>query len=157
MCETDSKTHRLCFFDIIGDYDEERYRPIIEEYDKKGIVTFLGSKENVHSFLKNYHALIQPSYHEGLSNVLLEAASCGRPVLASDIPGCKETFDEGISGLGFQPRNGDSLVKTVKRFLSLNFDEREAMGIFGRKKVEGKFNRQSVIDSYLKELYYIIN
>lgn len=60
------------------------------------------------------HAVIIPSYHEGMSNVLLEAASTGRPVLASNISGCIEAFDEGISGFGFEPHSSRSIVEAIE-------------------------------------------
>lgn len=147
--------HPECSFDIVGDYDDESYRPAIEQSELEGCVKAFGNQKDVHSFIKSHHILIQPSYHEGLSNVLLEAAACGRPVLASNIPGCKETFDEEISGIGFSPRNGDSLVASVEKILSISSDERERMGLCGRKKVEREFSRQIVIDAYLKELRFI--
>lgn len=149
------KIHPECLFDIVGGYDEEFYRSIIEQDEFEGNVRAFGNQKDVHSFIKSHHVLIQPSYHEGLSNVLLEAAACGRPVLASNIPGCKETFDEGISGIGFNPRDGESLVASVEKLLSISSSERRRMGICGRKKVEREFNRQIVIDSYLQELRFI--
>ena len=148
-------THPECSFSLIGDYDDESYRSVIEKYEKKDILKFFGQQKDVHSFMKLHHILIQPSYHEGLSNVLLEAAACGRPVIASCIPGCKETFDEGISGFGFEPRNVDSLVETVEKMISMSTHERRQMGICGRRKVEKEFCRQIVIDAYLKELCLI--
>lgn len=146
------QTHPECFFDIVGFYEEEFYRPIIAQYEAEGIVKAFGNQKDVHSFIKSHHVLIQPSYHEGLSNVLLEAAACGRPVLASDIPGCRETFDENISGIGFKPRDSVSLVNAVEKLISKKSQEREKMGMCGRQKVEKEFSRQIVIESYLKEL-----
>lgn len=144
--------HPACTFGIVGFYDEEIYRTRIEQYASEGIVTFYGKQADVHSFMASHHVLIQPSYHEGLSNVLLEAAACGRPVIASNVPGCKETFDEGVSGLGFEVRNTDALVEAVEKILLLTRDEREQMGRCGRQKVEREFSRQIVVDRYLAEI-----
>src|SRR5690606_4437519 len=83
-------------FDIIGPMEED-YSLQLETYDKKGAINYLGPQNDVRHFIKRSHAVILPSYHEGTSNVLLEAASMGRPILASQVPGCIETFDEGIS------------------------------------------------------------
>jgi glycosyltransferase involved in cell wall biosynthesis len=87
-----------------------------------------------------------------MANVLLEAASTGRPVLASNIPGCMETFDEGISGFGFEVRNIDSLVETIIKFIELPYEQKKAMGIAGRKKMEKEFDRSLVIEAYLEEI-----
>lgn len=141
-----------CSFSIVGDYDDESYRTIIEQYASKGIVRAFGQQKDVHSFMKSHHVLIQPSYHEGLSNVLLEAAACGRPVLASNIPGCRETFEEGISGIGFQPQDREALVQAAKQFMMLTPEQRRSMGLYGRQKVANEFNRQIIINAYLNEL-----
>lgn len=146
------EAHPKCSFDIIGDYDEIAYKTELEKYEKDGIVKFFGPQKDVHSFMKSHHVLIHPSYHEGLSNVLLEAASCGRPVIASDIPGCKETFDEGISGIGFVPRSSEALVEAVEKLLALSAKEREQMGMKGREKIQKEFDRNIVINRYLEEI-----
>ncbi|MCQ2497408.1 MAG: glycosyltransferase family 4 protein [Lachnospiraceae bacterium] len=144
--------HPECTFDIIGAYDEEAYQSELEKYEKDGIIKAFGHQKDVHSFMKSHHVLIHPSYHEGLSNVLLEAASCGRPVIASDIPGCKETFDEGISGIGFVPRSSEALVEAVDKLLALSAKEREQMGMKGREKIQKEFDRNIVINRYLEEI-----
>ena len=92
-----------------------------------------------------------------MSNVLLESASTGRPILASDIPGCRETFDEGVSGLGVEVKNVDSLVQTIIKFIELPYEEKEKMGLAGRRKMEKKFDRNIVINAYINEIDCIIN
>lgn len=146
------QNHPNCVFDIVGGYDDESYRQIIERFEREGVIKSFGNQNDIHSFMKSHHVLIQPSYHEGLSNVLLEAAACGRPVLASNIPGCRETFDEGISGIGFEPGNEETLVHAVEKILAKTAEERRLMGIAGRKKVEKEFDRQFVIRTYLNEI-----
>ena len=98
------------------------------------------------------HAIIHPSHHEGMSNVLLEAAATGRPVLASDIPGCRETFVEGVSGMGFEARNCKNLIHVIERFIKLPYEKKIEMGKIGRKKMEKEFDRQIVINKYIQEI-----
>lgn len=138
-------------FHICGSYQEE-YKKIIEYYEKKGTIVFHGLVSDVREILKNMHATVHPSFHEGMSNGLLETAANGRPILASNIPGCQETFDEGISGYGFEPKNTESLIEAIEKFLKLSPKEKEEMGIKGRQKVVEEFDRQIVIDKYLKEI-----
>jgi glycosyltransferase involved in cell wall biosynthesis len=95
-------------------------------------------------------------YHEGMANVLLEAASSGRPVMAFAIPGCGETFDEGVTGYGFEVRNTSALVNTIEKFIKLPYEEKKQMGTAGRAKVEREFDRQIVIDSYMEEINRIL-
>lgn len=146
------KNYSNIYFSLAGGYDEENFRGRIEELVEKGIVKYLGEQKDIHSLIKTCHALILPSYHEGLSNVLLEAAACGRPVLATNVPGCRETFEDGVSGIGFQPKSSAALVVTVKEFLDLSYEEKRQMGIRGREKMEKEFDRQIVINAYMKEI-----
>lgn len=141
--------------DIIGDC-EENYVGNLDEMSKIGIITYHGRQNDVHSFIKKCHCVVLPSYHEGMANVLLEAASTGRPVIASRIPGCKETFDEGITGLGCEAKDSESLKAAMMQFLEYDNSKREQMGKAAREKVVRKFNRQIVIDSYLEEIEAIL-
>jgi len=142
-------------FDAIG-FVEEDYRNRVEEIGGLGVVNFHGVKDNVHQYIKACHAVVLPSYHEGMANVLLEGASTGRPVLASNIPGCRETFDEGISGFGFEPRNVDDLTDALIRFIDLPLEQKKEMGIAGRQKMEREFDRRLVVDVYMKEITRVL-
>lgn len=139
-------------FDIVGDYDEDIYKARIDALAEKGIVAFHGVQRDVRPFIKNCHAVVLPSYHEGLSNVLLEAASTGRPIITTRIPGCRETFREGISGLGCEAQSSASLIQTVNTFLSLLPEERAAMGREARQYMEAEFDRGKIIKAYNEEI-----
>lgn len=141
------------YFDLIGEYDERIYQKKIEELEKKGRLKYFGMQDDVHAFMKTHHAVVLPSYHEGLSNVLLEAAACGRPVLATTVPGCRETYEDGVSGIGFAPRDSSALVKAVEKFLEMPYEERKLMGIHGRQKAEKEFDRETVVEAYRQEIY----
>lgn len=145
----------LVQFDIIGSF-EENYRDIIEKYEKSNKLNFYGEQKNIIPYLKRSNAIINPSYHEGLSNVLLEAAAVGRPILASDIPGCRETFIESITGFGFEPRNTKSLVNTIDKFIKLEHSEKQHMGQKGRQKVVAEFNRDKVVAEYISIIKSIL-
>ena len=104
-------------------------------------------------YIENAHAVVLPSYHEGMSNSLLEAASCGRPLIASDIPGCREIIDNYQTGILCKPRDVDSLVSALTYFIELPYEEKRQMGINGRKKVEKSFDRKTIVAKY-KEIIY---
>lgn len=142
-------------FDAIGSCEKE-YEGKIAEWKKAGVVFFHGFQQDAHTFIKRCHAVILPSHHEGMANVLLEASATGRPVLASNIPGCKEAFDEGVSGFGFEPKDVDSLVKTIIKFIELPYDQKKAMGRAARLKMEKEFNRDIVVNAYMEEIDEII-
>lgn len=146
------RRHSNLCFDLAGEYDEEEYRGRVTELEKKGVVRYLGLQADIHSVMKTHHAIVLPSYHEGLSNVLLEAAACGRPVLTTDVPGCRETFEDGVSGIGFEAQSAEALVRAVEKFLALSHEEKRDMGLRGRRKVEKEFDRQIVINAYMQEI-----
>ena len=142
-------------FELVGSYEDD-YKELIEEKQKAGIVQFTGYQKIIHPYYKRAAAAVMPSYHEGMSNVILEAAATGRPVLASAIPGCKEGFDDGITGIGFIPRDKEAFYEAVRRFLTLSREERKEMGKNARKKMEKEFDRGFVVESYIEEIQKII-
>ena len=123
---------------------------------KEGIIKYHGQQDDIHSFIKEAHATIL-LHHEGTANVLLESAASGRPVLASRVAGCIETFEDGVSGLAFEVKNTDSLVETISRFIALSHKQRASMGVSGRDKMEKEFDRNIVVNAYLEEISNIIN
>ena len=87
-----------------------------------------------------------------MSNVLLEAAASGRPVIATDRAGCRETVDDGISGYIVPIKNQQAVMEAVGKFLELNREERKNMGLAGRKKIERQFDRNFVVHAYMEEI-----
>lgn len=138
-------------FDLVGSLEED-YSEILNTDVNDGSINYHVEQENIRHFLKNSHATILPSYHEGTSNVLLESAATGRPILASKVPGCMETFDDGISGLGFEAKNVKSIVDAILTFIELPYDQKRQMGIAGRKKMEREYDRRIVVDAYIEEI-----
>lgn len=135
-------------FQILGTVEGD-YIDKLNELEKVGIITFLGKTSDVRPFIGKVHCTVMPSYHEGLSNVNLESAANGRPVITTNVPGCKETVDDGTTGILCEPRSIESLKKALEKFLKLPYEKKMQMGRAGREKVEKEFNRQIVIDRYL--------
>jgi len=144
------KYPNVCF-DVVGSF-EESYHSVIEQYVKDDIINYLGSHKDVHKFYKEAWALVLPTYHEGISNVCLESASTGRPVIASKIPGCLETFDDGITGIGFEAKNIESLKNAIEKFINLPYEAKVTMGMAGRKKMEQLFDRKKVVQEYMSQI-----
>ena len=84
-----------------------------------------------------------------MSNVLLEGAACGRPLIASDIPGCREIIDNDINGLLFNVKSAEDLIEKIDKFINLDYREKVLMGLAGRIKVQDSFNRDIVVDKYM--------
>ncbi len=125
---------------------------LVHNAERAGIVEYLGYREDVVPAIRDAIAVVLPSYHEGLSNVLLESAASARPILASNVPGCAETFDDGVSGFGFEPKSADSTTAAIRKFLELPLERRAEMGCAGRRKVENGFSRADVVRRYLDVL-----
>lgn len=139
-------------FHILGNCDEN-YASIIEEYEKNGLIKYHGRQDDVREFHKISHCTIHPTYYpEGMSNVLLESAACGRPIITTNRSGCREIVDDGINGYVVEEQNSRDLIEKIEKFIRLSFDERRQMGLAGRAKVEKEFDRQIVVDAYLEEI-----
>lgn len=137
-------------FNLVGSFDDDSYKEIIERMNNNGIINYLGFREDIIDLICDSNCVIHPSYHEGLSNVLLEAGATGRPVIASDIPGCRETFIDGKSGLSVQPKNVKDLIEKIEKFIHLSYGEKEKMGLENRHHIEEKFDRKIVVEKYLE-------
>lgn len=136
---------------IIGGFDEN-YQEKISAAQDAGEIEYIGQQADIHSWIKDSHAIIHASYHEGMSNVLLEAAACARPIIATDVPGCREIYENGVSGISCKARDGDDLVRAIREFISLSHNEKEKMGKAGRAKVEKEFDRNIVVKYYMEEI-----
>ena len=138
--------------DIVGPQEED-YSAAFETAGDA--VHYLGPQTDMHSFYKNSHCAVLPSYHEGTANVMLEASSTARPVITTRVPGCAKTFDDGITGFGCEAKDTDSLIEAIEKFLKLSHEERAQMGLNARAKMEREYDRQLVIDAYLDEIEQI--
>lgn len=138
-------------FGILGFFDGD-YESIVLEKQRKGIVKYYGFIDDIRPLVEQSHAVVLPSYSEGMANVLLEAAAMGRPVVATRIPGCEATYKEDVTGFGCDVGSADSLRESLRSFLDLSHYERANFGRAGRKHVEEEFDRNIVISAYLAEL-----
>ncbi len=147
-------------FNMLGFIEptEIHYEKELKELEKDGIIRYLGSQKDVRPFIALSHATIHPSmYGEGMSNVLLESASSGRPVITTDNPGCRETFIDGETGLLFKGGDADSLYNIIEKFLSMPNEARAEMGAKGREYIKSNFSRTIVADAYLKKIGEILS
>lgn len=132
---------------------EQDYSDQLKTLQEEEIIIFHGIVKDMTTIYKNAACVIHPSFYpEGLSNVLLESASCARPIITTDRAGCREVIDDGVNGYVCKQKDSQDLIKQVEKFLALTWEERRNMGLAGRKKVEKEFNRQIVVDKYLAEL-----
>lgn len=139
-------------FHVCG-FCEEHYEARLKELQEKGIIVYHGMVRDVKAVLAKTHCTIHPTFYpEGISNVLLESCACSRPIITTDRSGCREVVDDGVNGFVVQQRSTEDLIEKIEKFLTLDFHQRQAMGLAGRAKVEREFDRQIVVEAYLKEI-----
>jgi galacturonosyltransferase len=141
-------------FHVCG-FCEDNYEEILKDYENRNIIHYNGMVDDVRELIKSMNCIILPSYHEGMSNALLEAAACARPVIATNINGCKETFDDNLSGFLVEPQSAKSLASGIEKFLSLSNLQMKEMGEKARQKVEREFDRERIITIYIDEIMKI--
>ena len=151
FCRLYKKYGDRVILDIVGFY-EEQYRGKIRKLCKAGIAVFHGFQKDPIPYYRNADCIVLPSYHEGMSNVLLEAAAIGRPVITSDIPGCREAVRNRVSGYLCQPKSRQSLYEKMDDFMQLDEEARIQMGLAGRKHMEKYFDRKRVIEETIRSL-----
>ena len=135
--------------DIVGFFEDE-YKNEIEKMVEDGIAVFHGFQEETRPYYVTADCVVLPSYHEGMSNVLLEASAIGRPVITSDIPGCREAVEDGKSGYLCEVKNADMLFEKMKLMTDKSIDEIEEMGRCARKRMEKLFDKKKIVDQTLE-------
>lgn len=128
----------------------------IQTWQDQGLITYLGETDDVVNFIKDSTCVVLPSYREGTSRALLEAAAVGRPIITTNVPGCREIVDHEVNGLLCLPGNADDLATKMKEMLSLSDSQREYMGILGRKKIENQYDQNIVLELYIYVIGEII-
>ena len=121
----------------------------MSEWVNEGVIEYLGETDDISFFLKRASCIVLPSYREGTSRALLESAAVGRPLIASDVPGCKEIIDDKKSGFLCKVRNHKDLAKKIEDMINLSHRERVQMGKNGRLKVENEYNQEIVCNLYI--------
>jgi glycosyltransferase involved in cell wall biosynthesis len=122
----------------------------IREWERAGQVTYLAPATDVRDQLARAHCVVLPSYREGAPKSLLEASSMGLPIITTDVPGCRQVVEDGVTGYLARVRDANDLAEKMERMLCLTEGERLAMGRRGREKMQREFHESKVIDEYLR-------
>ena len=138
--------------DLVGFYEDD-YHQQIAALKAEGIAIGHGFQNEPRPFYAAADCVILASYHEGLSNVLLEAAATGRPVIASDIPGCREAVDPEESGLLCRVKDTDSLYEQMMKMVQMSREDREQMGVAARRKMEREFDKNLVVRQTIEGIF----
>src|SRR4029079_869089 len=143
-------------FRLLGGLDEGNRtgirQPELNSWLAEGIVEHLGTTDDVRPHIAAATAVVLPSYREGLPRSLLEAAAMERPLIASDVPGCRDVVDDGINGFLCSVRDAGSLAEAMRRLLQLPRPQQLAMGKASRRRVQERFSEAAVVRADLDGL-----
>lgn len=147
-------------FALLGFMDADNPNAIsaqqMQAWVDEGAVSYWGSSNDVPVQLALADCVVLPSYREGTPRSLLEAASMGRPLIATDVPGCREVVIDGLNGLLCQPRDAQDLARQMTRMLAMPIVQLQQMGHASRQWVEQRFDEQIVIAHYRKALHKLV-
>ncbi|TRX48191.1 glycosyltransferase family 4 protein [Fulvivirga sp. M361] len=140
-------------FQLLGAKDIKHKRgideAIIDDWISNNTVEYLGKTDDVRPFIHNADCIVLPSYREGTPRTLLEAASSAKPIVATDVPGCKNVVEHKYNGLLCELKDSGDLARKMTEMMNLDEHVIRKLGINGRKKVEREFSESFVIDKYL--------
>ena len=139
-------------FDFIGWYEDD-YEQTVVSMQNDGLLNFYGFQPDVKPYIERAHCVVLPSWHEGMSNTLLESAAMCRPLITCNIHGCKEAVNDGESGFLCEVRNPESLYSALTRMLRLSNLERAEMGRRGRELMQKSFDKNEIVKLTLNEIF----
>ena len=131
-------------------------KKIIDKWVKDEIIEYLGETDDVRKFIYRADCIVLPSYREGTSRVLLESASMEKPLIATNVPGCKEVVEDGINGYLCKVKDSKDLASKMEKMLNLSEENRALMGKKGREKIVKEFDEKIVINKYLETISQIL-
>ncbi|WP_153099864.1 glycosyltransferase family 4 protein [Paraburkholderia hayleyella] len=124
-------------------------RANVATWEHEGVIDYLGEADDVRPAITAASCVVLPSYREGVPRTLLEAAAIGRPIVATDVPGCRDVVEDGVNGFLCAARDANSLAAALTRILELDDAARQQMAERGRQKVSAEFDERDVIARYL--------
>ena len=127
-------------------------REQLKRWTDEGIVKYLGKSYDVREQINQSDCIVLPSYREGTPRSLLEAAAMAKPIITTNVVGCKEVVADGVNGLLCEAKNAVDLALKMKAIFMLSDDQRILMGQNGRLKMEREFDEKIVVEKYLKAI-----
>jgi len=152
------KKYPLVLFNVIGPFWSQNLKSntitksVLQNWITEGIIDYQGEKKDVRKFIAEADCVVLPSYREGTSNILLEAASMERPIITTNATGCKEIVDDKITGFLCEVKDSVDLANKMEKMLLLPGQQRESMGKNARQKMIREFDKQIVLRAYLKAI-----
>jgi glycosyltransferase involved in cell wall biosynthesis len=146
-------------FALLGPLDPSNRTGIapgeLDSWVAEGSVDYLREADDVRPEIAASHAVVLPSYREGLPRSLLEGAAMARVLVATDVPGCRDVVQDGVNGFLCEARDVVSLAAAMRKVLLLSPEQRAAFGAAGRRKVHAEFSERLVVAAYLEALGHV--
>lgn len=143
-------------FEVVGFVDDLKYKSLLNSYTKKGVIRYLGHRNDIYQIIENTNCVVLPSYGEGRGTVLQEGASVGRPLITTDAYGCRDNVEDGLNGYICKVADVTTLTNVMEKFIRLSDKEKFLMGLRSRRKAELEFSRDKVISKYINRIKNII-
>lgn len=137
--------------DIVGPYEDD-YQSVIEELENSAVIQYHGYQKDVKPYIAKCHCFVLPSWHEGMANTLLEAGAMGRPLITTDIYGCREAVKDGENGLLVKRKSEEDLLQKMRAFAELSHKQKIQLGTASRKRMEVKFDKKVVVEATVRRL-----
>ena len=148
-------------FQLLGAVDAANRTAIdaatVMSWEAEGIINYLGTTDDVRPYIAAAHCIVLPSYREGAPRTLIEAATMARPLIATDVPGCRLVVDNGETGYLCKVRDSDDLARCIETFLALPCAEMARMGHAGRAKMAKSFDQTIVVQAYRDALLHTLH
>jgi len=152
---SDVRFQLLGFLDVINRTAISHQQ--MQIWTEQGVIEYLGETDDVRQHIASSSCVVLPSYREGLPRTLLEAASIGRPIIATDVTGCREVVDHGVNGYLSKAKDASDLAEKMKDMIRLSVDERREMGLRGRKKIEQNFDEKIILQKIVNRIESVLN
>jgi glycosyltransferase involved in cell wall biosynthesis len=153
--------HPQARFQLLGAAGSENRSAIdaatVQVWVAEGVIDYLGTTNDVRPAIADASCVVLPSYREGAPRTLIEAAAMARPVITTDVPGCRAVVDRDVSGFLCEVRSAESLATAIERFLALSPDQQQVMGEAGRAKMEREYDQAIVVQAYREAIASLVN
>jgi glycosyltransferase involved in cell wall biosynthesis len=148
-------------FQLLGFLDVKNRTAIsreqVDTWEGEEIIEYIGETDDVRPYIQKAGCIVLPSYREGLPRTLLEAAAMGRPIIATDVTGCREVVKHDVNGYLCKARDANDLAMKMKNMIKLSIHERRKMGLKGREKMEEKFDEKFLVEKIVNRIQNILN
>lgn len=156
------KKYPKIVFNVIGPFWHQNLRSNtisksdLQNWIVEGIIDYEGEKKDIRKYIARADCIVLPSYREGTSNILLEAASMEKPIITTNTTGCKETVEDGVTGFLCNVKDSCDLAKKMEQMFLLSGEQRKEMGKKGRQKIIKEFDKEIVLSAYLKAINEVL-